>query len=138
MAYTADQGARILHRLADLLTDEEEQAKLRRDYAFQVREGARRLAAGRPTPQARMAAEGLRVKGGSVLGFPGTRVHSFGRSVRLGGVSFGAEYGSDTHRQFGPRRESGYWLNPAAERVNDAVGNEWLDDVLDAAFERFG
>jgi hypothetical protein len=51
---------------------------------------------------------------------------------------FGAEYGSDTHRQFGPRRESGYWLNPAAERVNDAVGNEWLDDVLDAAFERFG
>jgi hypothetical protein len=138
MAYTPEQGARILHKLADLLTDQGEQAKLRRDYAFQVRKGAVSLAFGRPTPQARMAASGLRVKGGSVLGFPGTRVNSGGRSIRLGGVSFGAEYGSNTHSQFGPRRESGYFLNPAAERVNDAVGDDWIDDIFNAAFTRFG
>lgn len=136
-SYTPDQGARILNKLADLLTDRGEQAKLRREYAFQVRAGAARIAAGRPTAQARMAAQGLRVKGGTVLGFPGTRVTSFGRSVRLGGISFGAEYGSNTFAQFAPRRESGYFLNPAAERVNDEVGNRWLDDVLDASFSRF-
>jgi hypothetical protein len=138
VAVTPEQGSRILHRLAELLTDKDHQAKLRKDYAFQVRKLAVANATGRPTPQARMVAQGMRVKGGTVLGFPSTRVSSGGRSTRMGGVSFGAEYGSTTHSQFAPRRESGYWLNPAAERVNDSAGNDWLDDTLDAALRRFG
>lgn len=135
--YTPDEGASILRRLADLLDNRAEQAELRRDYAFQIRRGAASIAAGKPSPQARMAAAGLRVKGGAVLGFPSTRVSSSAGTTRLGGVSFGAEYGSSIHRQFAPRRESGYFLNPAAERVNDRVGDQWLDDIIGKAFGGF-
>lgn len=136
--YTPDEGASILRRLADLLVDRGNQARLRKDYAFAVRRGAVQRAAGRPTPQAPMVARGLRVKGGTVLGFPRTTVTSSSGPRRMDGVSFGAEFGSSSYPQFGPRRESGYFLNPAAEAVNDRVGLDWIGDTMDAAFSRFG
>jgi len=138
-AVSPSVASRILHRLADLLVDRDRLAKLRKDYAFDIRRLAVANASSRPSPQARMAAQGLRVKGGSVLGFPGTRVStSGGRSVKLGAISFGAEYGSAQSPQFAARRESGYFLNPAAEKVNDDAGNNWLDDVFDDALSLRG
>jgi hypothetical protein len=60
--------------------------------------------------------------------------------VKLGFLAYGAEFGSDTHRQFGPRNESGYWLHPAAEQnpaVDDAH-DDHVDDAIDAAIRAAG
>jgi hypothetical protein len=93
-------------------------------------------AASRPTPQARMVASGMFARRGAVIGFGSRRV--FGRGaegVKLGFLAYGSEFGSDTHRQFGPRNESGYWLHPAAEQnpEMDEVLEEHVDDAIDAA-----
>ena len=131
------QAARILSNLVDRLTDTRQ---LRRGYAFEVRKRAGILAGRRPTPQARMAASGLRVsKGGTVLGRPGARVtSSSGHTVRLGGIAFGAEFGSNVHSQFAPRNERGYFLNPAAEQVDDRPGEIFIDNAMNAALRSRG
>ena len=124
---TIEEGQTVLRRIADKLGDTRQ---LRADYAKDLLRQAQRNAVRRPTPQARMTAQGMRQRGGAVLGFPGTRVFSQGFTKPMGGFSFGSEFGSDTHRQFGPRNESGYWLNPAADQIDDTSGEKWLDNVL--------
>ena len=118
----------VLNRLAGHVTDTR---KLREGYARDVLRQARRNAAGQPTPQARMTAEGMRQRRGAVLGFPSTRVGD--DAQRMGGFSFGSEFGSNQYRQFAPRNERGYWLTPALEQVGDGAADTWLDDVFDAA-----
>lgn len=118
---------RVTGRLSDKLADTRQ---LRRDYATEVLRQAQRNAVRRPTPQARGVASSLRVRGGTVLGFPSTRITLSGISKRAAGINFGAEYGSSTHRQFAPRREGGYWLNPAADQVDDRPGLEYLDNAI--------
>lgn len=129
---TIARGVRGLRRLSKELKDT---AQLQRAYAFAVKERAQRNAAGRPTPQASGVAASLRVsrKGGAVLGLPSAQIVLSGRLLRAKGVNYGAEYGSDTHRQFAPRREGGYWLNPAAEQVDDSPGEAWLKDKLESS-----
>lgn len=124
---TIAEGQSVLRRLADRLADT---VKLRRDYATEVLRQAQRNAVRRPTPQARGVASSLRVRGGTVLGFPSTTITLSGVQKRAAGINFGAEYGSNTHRQFAPRNEGGYWLNPAADEVDDRPGLAYLDDAL--------
>lgn len=126
---------RVVRKLADELADTR---KMRRDYAFDIRRQAVSNANRRPTRQARGIATSLRVRGGSVLGFPSTRVTLSGVSKRAAGINYGAEYGSATHSQFAARNESGYWLNPAADQVNDEAGEQYLDDAIDASLRRVG
>lgn len=125
----------VLGELHDLLVDTRE---LRRGYARAILEQAQRNAARRPTPQARGVAASLRVSryGGAVLGFPSTSITLSGVSKRAAGINYGAEYGSNTHAQFAPRNERGYWLNPAADEVDDEPGEKYLDDALDGALRR--
>lgn len=88
---------------------------------------AQGVAAGKPTPQARMAAEGMGVRNGSILSLSG------GPSSE---VAAGSEFGSSIYRQFGPRRTRGYWLLPTGEDPGPgtiARGEQWLDDAIEAA-----
>jgi len=133
---TPAQAARIFRRLPRELRDTDDE--LRRGYARDVMRQAQANAARRPTPQARGIASTLRVsrKGGAVLGLPSATAILSGRSVKAAGINYGAEYGSNTHRQFAPRRERGYWLNPAADEIDDESGEQWLDAGIDRAIER--
>lgn len=126
---TIQDGKRVIAALAKNLN---ERRNLRVGYATELLKQAQRNAVRRPTPQARMTAQGMRVSrmGGAVLGFPSTRVLTGGETKRMGGFSFGSEYGSDTHRQFAPRNEGGYWLTPSIDQINDKPGERWLDAVL--------
>ena len=135
-----DDGARALETLRRELLDT---TKVRQEAARAVLDKAQRNARSRPTPQARMVASGMRVRNGTVIGFAGTRVFGFGSAqpVKLGFLAFGSEFGSNQYRQFGPRRESGYWLNPAAEGENagiDEAHEDDLDEAIDAAIRSAG
>lgn len=136
-------GARALSTLQREL---QKVGPLRQTAARAILEQARRNAASRPTPQARMVASGMRARNGTVIGFGSTRV--FGRGspegVKLGYIAFGSEFGS-THKQFGAPWESGegagYWLHPAAEGRNpdlDDAHEKQVDHALDAAIAAAG
>jgi hypothetical protein len=60
--------------------------------------------------------------------------------VKLGHLAYGSEFGSNTHRQFGPRNESGYWLHPAAEQnpAVDVAHEDHADEAIDAAIRSAG
>ena len=122
MAKTADQASRILRRIAD---DLERPTALEEAYARAVLDQALQNAAGRPTPQAPMAAAALGVQGNSIRSLAG------GAPAE---VATGSEFGSSIYRQFGPRDQRGYWLYPAAEdpSVID-VGDRMLEEIMDAA-----
>ena len=80
---------------------------------------------------------------GVVIGFASRRVFGSGSGVpvKLGVLAYGAEFGSDRYRQFGPRRASGYWLHPAAEQPNndiDKAEDDYLDGAIDAAIRSAG
>lgn len=111
--------------------------ELKRGYGRDIVSRAQHNAAGRPSPQARGIASTLRVsrKGGAVLGLPSATVLLSGRLVKAAGINYGAEYGSSAYRQFAPRRESGYFLNPAADQVTDRAGERYLDEALDSAIK---
>lgn len=135
-----NDGARAIDKLIRQLlsTDRVEQ-----DMARSVLAKAQSNARGRPTPQARMVADAMFAKKGVIIGSAGRRVFGSGsdRPVKLGHLAYGSEFGSNTHRQFGPRRESGYWLHPAAERPNrdlDKSEDNWLDKAIDAAIRAAG
>lgn len=135
-----NDGARAVDMLLRriLRTDD-----LERDMARSVLAKAQANARGRPTPQARMVAEALFARRGVIIGSAGRRIFGSGsdRPVKLGHLAYGAEFGSDTHSQFGPRRESGYWLHPAAERPNrglDKTEDSYLDKAIDAAIRAAG
>ena len=94
-------------------------------YLEAVLKQAQGLAASHPSPQSRMAAEGMGVRNGTILSLSGGPP---------GEVAEGSEFGSTIYRQFGPRRTRGYWLLPSAEFPSEAtlaVGDEWLDDAVE-------
>lgn len=135
-----DDGARALNVLRRELLDS---AKVEAEVARAILLKAKSNAARRPTPQARMVASGMVARRSTVIGSANRRVFGSGSStgVRLGFLAFGSEFGSNTHRQFGPRNEAGYWLHPAAEGENreiDMVEGTYLDDAIDAAIRSAG
>jgi hypothetical protein len=101
-------------------------------YAEAVLDAARSAASGRPTPQARMAASGLQADHGSILAPAGVLVSGRGgRPASLQDLILGAEFGSSTYAQFGPRNSRGYWLWPAADS-GDAMdaADRAMDEIL--------
>lgn len=135
-----NDGARAMEVLRRELLDSD---KLEAEVARAILAKAKSNAARRPTPQARMVASGMVARRGTVIGFGNRRVFGSGNptGVRLGFLSYGSEFGSNTHRQFGPRNEAGYWLHPAAEGENpeiDQAEDSYLDDAIDAAIRAAG
>lgn len=127
--------AQVRTAYRQLVDELEAPDELRRDFGHDVRRQAQRNATRRPTPQARGIAGSLRVgRKGTVFGLPSATVILSGRPVRAAGINYGAEYGSNRHAQFAPRRESGYWLNPAADQVGDVTLDRWLDEVVRDSF----
>lgn len=123
---TPSQAARALRDIAEAL---EPPTGLAEAYARAMLEEGVRRAAGKPTPQSRMAAEAMGVQGSSI-------------TVLTGGppaeVSAGSEWGSDIYPQFGPRNESGYWLMPAGESETvKAAGDAYLDLLLEREVRGF-
>lgn len=103
-------------------------------YADAVAADARRRAAGRPTPQARMASTALVRRGSELLVSSAAVVSGRGGSTFAGGIAGGSEYGSALYPQFGPRRAGGSWLRPAGETPTEAtlsVGDRALDRLIE-------
>lgn len=99
--------------------------ELAQAYAEAILAQARRNAAGRPTPQAPMAARNMIVTDATI-------------HPRAGGapadVALGSEFGSTLYPQFHKRpSRTGYWLYPAAEAVGVLAETE---DALEAVLER--
>lgn len=116
------RGKRILARIADDLEDPED---LAHSYAEAVLEQARRNAAARPTPQAPMAAQGMRVDGSEIRSAGGIS----------GEVATGSEFGSDIYLQFQKSlSRRGYWLTPATESEEaERAGDQALEEIMDRA-----
>jgi hypothetical protein len=125
---TPKEADRVLRELQDRLEDTDE---LEDVYARAILEQAQRNAAGRPTPQAAMAAEAMGVQQGTILSLTGGAPSE---------VAAGSEYGSDIYLQFQrPHNNRGYWLFPAAENPDaDTIeaGQDWLDDQIRDAVAR--
>ena len=125
---TLEEGQKALRRLVERLQDNDE---LRDLWAREILNEAQGVAAGKPTPQARMAAEGMGIRNGTILSLSG------GPSAE---VAPGSEFGSSIYRQFGPRNTRGYWLLPTGEDPGPgtiAQGEEWLDDQVRTAIRGF-
>lgn len=119
-------GARAIERLRRSL---QPPTGLTGAYAEVVLHEAQRKAAGRPTPQAPMAAQAMGIRGDSI-------------TVLTGGtpaaVSGGSEWGSDIYPQFGPRNEGGYWLIPSSDSpMALAAGDAYLDLITERAVRGF-
>jgi hypothetical protein len=126
-------GIRRLERLLEELVDG---SAIAEPYAAALGAQAKREAARGPTPQARMAASALVVRGAELLVPASATVHSRTRgSLSAGRVAGGSEYGSGIYRQFGPRRSSGAWLGAAANRP-DASTLEAGESALEQLVER--
>lgn len=124
---TPQEANRALSRLADDLEGSE---AISQGYAEALLRQAQGLAASHPTPQARMAAQGMGVRQGRILSLSGGAPAD---------VAAGSEFGSGIYRQFGPRNTRGYWLLPSAENPNAATiaaGEEQLDKAVDEAVRR--
>lgn len=117
-------GARALEELSERLRASGDVPEA---FARRLLDQAQRRAAGHPTPQARMAAQGLGIEGGTILSLSGGSP---------GAVAIGSEFGSTIYRQFAPRNEGGYWLMPSANNPESqvaAVQDNWVDEAIDAA-----
>jgi hypothetical protein len=133
-----NDGARALETLRRELLNS---SRVEADVARAILRRAQRNAAGKPTPQARMVASGMTTRRGTVIGFGSKRVFGSGSDgAKLGHLAYGSEFGSNTHRQFGPRNEAGYWLHPAAEQNPDIdkAEDSYLDKAIDAAIRSAG
>lgn len=122
------EGRRILGRLQDRIVKHD---GLEDRYLRAVLDQAQGIASSKPTPQARMAAEGMGVRSGQILSLSG------GPSAE---VAAGSEFGSSIYRQFGPRRTRGYWLLPSAEQPEAGTigeGEAWIDEQIEAAIRGF-
>lgn len=116
-------GQRTIRRI---LSELKQPTALENLYAEAILAQALRNAAGRPTPQANMAARNMTIRDATI--YP-----------RAGGdpseVAIGSEFGSAVYPQFQkPPTKRGYWLYPAA--TNTAVlaqTDEALDQVLQDA-----
>jgi len=120
-------GARAIRRLEDAL---DPPTGLSEAYAKAVLREALGRAAGRPTPQAPMAAEAMGVQGHTIQPLTG------GPPAEVSG---GSEWGSNIYSQFGPRNEQGYWLFPSAESPEaEAAGDAYLELMIQKAVHRIG
>lgn len=118
---TLEQGKRAIDRI---VADLERPTALEHDYASALLEAAVRNAAGRPTPQAPMAARNLVVDGSEIRPLAGGAPGEVGTS---------SEFGSSLYRQFhATHNPRGYWLYPAAD-APDVL--EAGDDALDRLVE---
>lgn len=125
---TLEEGQRAIQRLIDRL---ERPEGLEHEYAEALLRQAQDTASGKPTPQARMAADAMGVQRGEILSLTGGAPSE---------VAVGSEFGSTIYRQFGPRNTRGYWLLPSAESPNAATiraGEDWLNDAIEAAIRGF-
>lgn len=105
-----------------LLRSLDKPESLAHDFATQILAQARQNAASKPTPQARMAADNMRVEVASIV--PAS-------SGPASDVAIGSEFGSTVYAQFHRgRNPRGYWLFPAGQLVAQRSGQETLDDVL--------
>ena len=121
-------GAQAIRRLLRKLDKPE---SLAHDFAEALLAQARQNAAGKPTPQARMAADNMTVTAGTI------HPRSAGPAAAVG---TGSEFGSHRYRQFqAPVNPRGYWLYPASrdEGVLRAADRS-LEDVLQAAVRGMG
>ena len=134
-------GARAVRVLSKEVKDTR---RLQNEMARAILAKARSNAASRPTPQARMVAAGMVVARGVVIGRGNRRIlgGGGGKPVKLGVLAYGAEFGSNQFRQFGSdRRESGYFLHPAAENQNtgiDKAEESFLDRIINTAIRAAG
>lgn len=113
-------GARAIR---DVLAELRAPAELADLYAEAVLAEGRRNAAGRPTPQAPMAARNMTVSDATI--YP----RSLGAAAD---VALGSEFGSNAYPQFHrPPSREGYWLYPATRAVAVlAEADAALEDVL--------
>ena len=113
-------GRRTIERI---LRELEHPAELEHKYAEAVLALAVQNAAGRPTPQAPMAAEVMTVERSTIAPLAG------GAAAEVG---IGSEFGSSLYRQFQkPPNPRGYWLYPAAEDVRTlAAGDKMLEELM--------
>jgi hypothetical protein len=135
-----NDGARAVRVLSKEVQDTR---RLQNEMAKAILAKARSNAQSRPTPQARMVSRGMIVTRGVVLGRANRMIlgGGEGKPVKLGVLAYGAEFGSNQHRQFGPRNESGYWLNPAGENPGapaDKAEESFLDRCISAAIRAAG
>jgi len=119
-------GQRALRRILKELQKPDD---LEQDYARAILDQAKKNAAGKPTPQARMAASVMVAEGGNI--FP--RGSAGLPEVAVGiGSEFGSAVWPQFHRGPNPR---GYWLYPAT-RDSAVLGkaDKSLEEILaDAA-----
>ena len=119
-------GQRALRRILKELQKPDD---LEQDYARAILDQAKKNAAGKPTPQARMAASVMVAEGGNI--FPRGSA-----GIPEVAVGIGSEFGSAVWPQFhrGPNPR-GYWLYPAT-RDSAVLGkaDKSLEEILaDAA-----
>ena len=116
-------GQATIRRILSKLDKPQELENL---YARAILEQAVQNAAGKPTPQARMAAANLNIIGNTI-------------GPSAGGppadVAIGSEFGSTVYRQFQqPPNPRGYWLYPAASATSTlAAGDRALEEALQDA-----
>lgn len=113
-------GARTIRTILKGLDQPESLEHL---YAEAVLAQAKINAAKRPTPQSRMAARNMVVKGSDIVPSAG------GAPAQ---VAIGSEFGSAAYRQFQkPPNPKGYWLFPAANAIAVlSAGDEALESLL--------
>lgn len=130
MPDTLDSANRKLTAIGRALNDDEATAQA---FAELVVDAAKRRAAGRPTPQARMAATGIEARRGAVYGSSSRIVTGKGGSTTLGAIAWGAEMGSTRFRQFGARHSGGTWIFPAGNdpAVADRLSATYVEQIID-------
>jgi hypothetical protein len=116
-----EYGQRTIRRI---LKELEQPQALENKYAEAILAQAKKNAAGKPTPQARMAAENMVVERNTIGPLSGGAPAD---------VAIGSEFGSSIYPQFhrspNPR---GYWLYPAAEDMRVlAETDQELEKLLD-------
>lgn len=122
-------------RLSELSAQLEDAQLVAEAYAAAVAAQAKRVAAGHPTPQSRMAASALVVHGSS-LGISSVAVVTGrgGPPVLASRIAGGSEFGSSLYSQFGPRRRApGSWLGAAAARPDSSTlgaAEQALDELV--------
>jgi hypothetical protein len=121
-------GVATIHRILRKL---EQPESLAHPFAEAVLRQAVRNASGKPTPQARMAAANMDVRGDTIGPSAG------GAPAE---VAIGSEFGSAIYPQFhAPPTKRGYWLYPAGEAVQViAEGDRTLEDILKRAAAGYG
>ncbi len=117
---------RILHEL-------DKPDDLEHDYATAILEQARRNAARKPTPQARMAAAVMAVDNATIAPRGSAGIPAVD-------VGIGSEFGSAIWPQFHkPPNQAGYWLYPAT-RDSQVLGkaDKSLEEILAEAARGMG